>query len=728
MLKILTWITTVGWSPYAVINPIWAYCKDKKEVPDKVIMLHTDSDRIKKNSKLCEKVINKILKEYSGADNFKPEIETHTLKSEDIELYTEKLKHVIEKTIDEQNSKGTEESNLIILDMTPGRKYMSAKVMNFGELLNTKENPIQVFYLSLAEMKYSNNSYPTIPIIKHGLYNILEDNFRVTSEALHENAQTLEPPQERVQIENKINKIFEKNLIEKIKDEELKLEFIVLSAIYLTSNTTVTAINQFARRNGFTTNKYNINNTIRRLGLFKGYLYNDRVFGPPMIDVIILTEDGEDYLTETIDYILNGMNIDAAQVNALTLVDDAGQIKNIKEIDEMKFNMNEKFKFKSYIDLSVDELIILLNELYSNNLRTFNLVDCIYGFNLCKINIEMGKNSVIINFGNILKKIPRMGRQKEFFENHCAIDPTIPDNFFLFAIPHKTKFLDAFRKAGVFFSETNEKEFDRLLNEIVDTNPINGDLYKIISFDTCTYSNQTFSHLYKYYKNNNKFTKKINKLDFLVSRGVVNEMSEYENKYSNNVIEYLKKTALYPNIVDKFRFQSTLQARLTKLAHCDYLKCKALANVKTVDLDDNAALHNDTRIISGLASEIARFGNLHLSLYSHDENFYGRASGLTSVKCMKLNYKQISHNDESNYEISCDWDEFERILYYLSVTFGAIILNINDKEKFVLFGIWPRQKTEDWQNEKLRIYSHNPILQRMSSDFRIISEDDKDNA
>ena len=28
----ITWITTVGWSPFAVINPVWVYCKEFKEV------------------------------------------------------------------------------------------------------------------------------------------------------------------------------------------------------------------------------------------------------------------------------------------------------------------------------------------------------------------------------------------------------------------------------------------------------------------------------------------------------------------------------------------------------------------------------------------------------------------------------------------------------------------------------------------------------------------------
>ena len=47
--KIITWITTIGWSSFAVINPIWAYCKENEEYPDKIIIIHTPHEQIKNN-------------------------------------------------------------------------------------------------------------------------------------------------------------------------------------------------------------------------------------------------------------------------------------------------------------------------------------------------------------------------------------------------------------------------------------------------------------------------------------------------------------------------------------------------------------------------------------------------------------------------------------------------------------------------------------------------------
>ncbi|TFF88001.1 MAG: hypothetical protein EU549_03800 [Promethearchaeota archaeon] len=159
------WITTIGWSPFAVINPLWAYCKENEEIPEKIDLIYTPEGRIKKNLEICKRYIIEILNFYNG-DNFgKDNIFEFEIENESIENYTEKLREIIE--IEEKK-----EENEIILDMTPGRKYMSAANVYFG--YNKKSIPIKVVYMYLEESRYQNIPYPLTPIIKSELIDMLE--------------------------------------------------------------------------------------------------------------------------------------------------------------------------------------------------------------------------------------------------------------------------------------------------------------------------------------------------------------------------------------------------------------------------------------------------------------------------------------------------------------------------------------------------------------------------
>jgi len=161
----ITWITTVGWSPFAVINPIWAYCKENEKTPDKLFLLHTENIKVLKNLGICEKYLNEILREYSN-NNFKEDnLIKYQIKNETYEIYSLAMKKIIERELNDENAK-------IIIDMTPGRKYMSAINMFFG--LKALNNTIQVLYLYLEEAKYQKIPYPLTPVIKNELIDIIE--------------------------------------------------------------------------------------------------------------------------------------------------------------------------------------------------------------------------------------------------------------------------------------------------------------------------------------------------------------------------------------------------------------------------------------------------------------------------------------------------------------------------------------------------------------------------
>ncbi len=167
MCKIPTWLSTVGWSPFAVINPIWAYCKESINYPEKVILFYTNREQIKKNFLKCKSGIFKILQTYHNGSFYEENIIGCPLENETFDCYAETIRDTI------LNEKALRPDS-IILDMTPGRKYMSALMMIYGQQLNSKEVPIDVYYLHLEDDSYLNLPYQLIPNKLNNFMNIFE--------------------------------------------------------------------------------------------------------------------------------------------------------------------------------------------------------------------------------------------------------------------------------------------------------------------------------------------------------------------------------------------------------------------------------------------------------------------------------------------------------------------------------------------------------------------------
>ena len=192
----ITWITTVGWSPFAVINPVWAYCKEFKECPSKFILIYTKNERIKNNLTLVKSYLKEIAWGYSNEKFLDKNIIIHQIDDEDIQNYANTLKKLISTEMDANPKK-------IILDMTPGRKYMSAINVYYG--LQRTKIPIQVFYLHLEESRYQDVPYPLTPIIKNELVDIIDSTeiFTKNLEELRENNDELG----NVQLDDIVKKI-----------------------------------------------------------------------------------------------------------------------------------------------------------------------------------------------------------------------------------------------------------------------------------------------------------------------------------------------------------------------------------------------------------------------------------------------------------------------------------------------------------------------------------------
>ena len=157
------WISTVGWSPFAVINPLWAACYFNREnfVPEKVILLNNQNqnESVKKNYGIVEAWLTRIINEYGVRE---PIIESVEANESNMKEYAQTFQQVIEKHLKDE----------IAIDMTPGRKFMSGIAMWYAS--QPKSNIAKLYYLQLWGRKYQNVPFIKIPMVNQKLINIKE--------------------------------------------------------------------------------------------------------------------------------------------------------------------------------------------------------------------------------------------------------------------------------------------------------------------------------------------------------------------------------------------------------------------------------------------------------------------------------------------------------------------------------------------------------------------------
>ncbi len=150
------WISTVGLSPFAVINTFWAACELEKYVPEKVFLVA--NGKVELELTKVKEWIARIMKAY-GTDAV---IERIYADEVDFVNFSRKLS----SCISEEKKKGNE----VAVDMTPGRKFMSAFSM-FNGL--AKDGADRVYYLHLSDVtRYKDKSFIEIPACVQKLYDM----------------------------------------------------------------------------------------------------------------------------------------------------------------------------------------------------------------------------------------------------------------------------------------------------------------------------------------------------------------------------------------------------------------------------------------------------------------------------------------------------------------------------------------------------------------------------
>ncbi|MHA1360302.1 MAG: hypothetical protein ACTSRC_19445 [Candidatus Helarchaeota archaeon] len=156
------WVTTVGWQPFAVINPIWAACFKDEFIPEKVVLLNNGykNEKIRGNVAIVMDWVERILVAY-GVET--PFIEPCDADEDDIMEFRRIFEEVLQK----------HQMHQVAIDMTPGRKFMSSIAMAVGFKKENRSFVQRLYYLHLWVQEYQNYPFIKIPLKSQRLIDLL---------------------------------------------------------------------------------------------------------------------------------------------------------------------------------------------------------------------------------------------------------------------------------------------------------------------------------------------------------------------------------------------------------------------------------------------------------------------------------------------------------------------------------------------------------------------------
>ncbi len=147
------WITTVGTSVFAVVNPVWAACILDGFVPERVHLLK--NEKIEGNVQTVKNWLTSILECFG----VRPEFHEHDADEDNMDSFARTLISVVKSEV----------GNEVAVDMTPGRKFMSACAMAAGQKFRVSK----LYYLHLYNLAYQEKPLILIPFNQQKLINVL---------------------------------------------------------------------------------------------------------------------------------------------------------------------------------------------------------------------------------------------------------------------------------------------------------------------------------------------------------------------------------------------------------------------------------------------------------------------------------------------------------------------------------------------------------------------------
>lgn len=161
------WISTASTSSFAVINTLWAAIIKDDYLPEKVHLLANDfvvSQGYLKKAVLGCKL---VCREYGTT----LDVKTHEFRETDFAS----LAHLMGAIVGAEKQIGNE----VAIDITPGRKFMSAFAMYMGVGRAIEQQADRIYYHHLLDFSFKDFPYPLIPANVRTLYDIKKETLEV---------------------------------------------------------------------------------------------------------------------------------------------------------------------------------------------------------------------------------------------------------------------------------------------------------------------------------------------------------------------------------------------------------------------------------------------------------------------------------------------------------------------------------------------------------------------
>ena len=157
-----SWITVVGRAPMAVINTLWAACEQEGCIPQRLVLLSPPTlPPVQDNVRVVKTYARVILQQFGVAH---PDVDNDVSINEDDFLG---FAQILRRTAHNE----LRQARRLVIDTTPGRKYMSAVALWIAQEYDRVE---KAYYNLLFAPRYQGVVYPLIPRPEQRLYDLIE--------------------------------------------------------------------------------------------------------------------------------------------------------------------------------------------------------------------------------------------------------------------------------------------------------------------------------------------------------------------------------------------------------------------------------------------------------------------------------------------------------------------------------------------------------------------------
>ena len=158
------WITNVSTSKFAGVNTLWAAIMREDFIPDRVHLIADEMVKEKGYLAAALKGYQCVLNRYGN--------EEEPIVHDVVETEFADLAKKLESIVHEEKTKG----HTVAIDMTPGRKYMSAFAMYMGVGADVKHRADRIYYLHVKGLKnHTGQPYPMVPSNLMTLYDLKKE-------------------------------------------------------------------------------------------------------------------------------------------------------------------------------------------------------------------------------------------------------------------------------------------------------------------------------------------------------------------------------------------------------------------------------------------------------------------------------------------------------------------------------------------------------------------------